>query len=423
MQDQAKLLSLIQSSIKLSTGCTEPASIAYAAALAHSYLDGEIKSLALLMNSYIYKNALGVCIPGYDKKGVLAAAALGYALNNPQKELCLLDDVTPEHQDLANQLLSNQQVSYELIEDCDVFFIQVLLTTDKGRVRVTLAQSHQQIAEILHNAPNQFDVTLIHQDGPVQDSSILSCTLEDMIHFAKNVPVSSLLFLKEGLEVNLAAAKAGFEMMERNHIDMKTVFLENCPAETSLFTSPPALCMAASYARMSGKPVPVMTSTGSGNHGITLFLTLQGFATQKNLPEEKLLRALALGLLMNLYIKTQTGLLTAMCGCGIAAGIGASAGIVYLMQGSDKQILGSVRNLVGSISGILCDGAKEGCAYKLALCSGWAVQAAQLAMSGALIGNDGIVTEDFAQMIGNLSLVCTKGMSAANEVILQAISN
>lgn len=50
-----------------------------------------------------------------------------------------------------------------------------------------------------------------------------------------------------------------------------------------------------------------MTATGSGNQGITLFLTVDAAARYFSIPEEKELRAIALAALANVYIKSFIG--------------------------------------------------------------------------------------------------------------------
>ncbi len=111
-----------------------------------------------------------------------------------------------------------------------------------------------------------------------------------------------------------------------------------------------------------------------------------------------------------------------MCGCGVAAGTGASAGVVYLLGGKIDKILGSLYNMVGSVSGIICDGAKEGCSYKLAMSAGWAVQSALLSYHGAIINkNDGIVSPDFKQLFNNLGDICDPGMVVTDQAILDVM--
>ncbi|MDI3482103.1 MAG: hypothetical protein PWQ97_1758 [Tepidanaerobacteraceae bacterium] len=78
--------------------------------------------------------------------------------------------------------------------------------------------------------------------------------------------------------------------------------------------------------------------------------------------------------------------------------------------------------MVGSISGIICNGGKEGCAYKLALASGWVVEAALLSLSGAAAdAKDGILAQDFKQLIRNLGYVCNPGMIQTDDAILQVM--
>lgn len=90
--------------------------------------------------------------------------------------------------------------------------------------------------------------------------------------------------------------------------------------------------LVKTIAEMFGSKLPVMSTAESGNHGITAFLTNYAVAEKRKLPKERLIRALALTNLITFFIKSYTGTLSAMCGCGVAAGIGASAGVVYLIR-------------------------------------------------------------------------------------------
>jgi L-cysteine desulfidase len=71
--------------------------------------------------------------------------------------------------------------------------------------------------------------------------------------------------------------------------------------------------------------------------------------------------------------------------------------------------MGAVSNVVGSISGMICDGAKEGCAYKVALASGWANKMALLSMRGSVISHtNGILADNFKQLFDNLGALVKK---------------
>jgi L-cysteine desulfidase len=200
--------------------------------------------------------------------------------------------------------------------------------------------------------------------------------------------------------------------------------LDNGLMSDNIIYNAKLLCSSASEARMAGSKLAAMSSAGSGNHGITVFLTVFAASEKLNAPREKLLRALTLSNLITFYIKSYTGTLSAMCGCGVAAGIGACAGVTYLLDGTVQDILNAMINMVGSISGMICDGGKEGCAFKLALSAGWAVEASLLAMHGATINTtDGILASDFENVIKNMGHVCNPGMINTNKAIIDVMSN
>ena len=72
-----ELIELLKSDMKPALGVTEPGAIAFAVSTACSYLDGEVDSIELRLNSGIYKNAFTCGIPSSPHAGNLYAAALG----------------------------------------------------------------------------------------------------------------------------------------------------------------------------------------------------------------------------------------------------------------------------------------------------------------------------------------------------------
>ena len=134
--------------------------------------------------------------------------------------------------------------------------------------------------------------------------------------------------------------------------------------------------------------------------------------------DESLARALVLSHLVAIHIKGYLGKLSALCGCVIAS-TGASCGIVYLKGGSYGQICSAIKNMIGNITGMVCDGAKVGCALKVASGVSSAVQSAVLAMEGICISeNDGIIEKDIEKTIRNLGEIGSKGMQTTDNMIL-----
>ncbi len=74
-----------------------------------------------------------------------------------------------------------------------------------------------------------------------------------------------------------------------------------------------------------------------GNHGRTAVLPIwavKDYIVHED--EEEVLKAIALSHVVTGYVKAHTGRLTAVCGCSIAAGAGATAGITFLMGGKSN---------------------------------------------------------------------------------------
>ena len=76
---------------------------------------------------------------------------------------------------------------------------------------------------------------------------------------------------------------------------------------------------AASDARMDGCEKAVMTNSGSGNQGITVYLPVAVTAEYLGASSEQLVRALALSNLVAAHIHRYMGHLSALCGIVIAS--------------------------------------------------------------------------------------------------------
>ena len=69
---------------------------------------------------------------------------------------------------------------------------------------------------------------------------------------------------------------------------------------------------------------------------------------------------------------------------------------------------------------MLCDGAKLGCALKVATCTNAAIQSAIIAMEGVCIkSTDGIIEDDPDQTILNMCMIGNLGTSEADRIILE----
>ena len=87
-------------------------------------------------------------------------------------------------------------------------------------------------------------------------------------------------------------------------------------------------------------------------------------------------------------------------------------------------MLQASRNILGTLSGMICDGAKEGCAAKVALSAGLAVESACLAMEGGGIhAQDGILDDSFDRLIAHLGELVCVGMGGTNDTIVHIMKD
>lgn len=422
-ESQKELLKLLKEGITPATGCTEPIAVAYAVATAKEQIEGYLESIHIQVDSNIYKNGLMVTIPGTTEKGLVAAAAFGFIAGDAKKRFRVIEGLTDEDIIEARRLIKQKKIELSLKRDCTGLDIEVTVLTDREKVRVIILNTHLNIVSIEKiNLNSQFKpFGRKEQKANTFNYQIQKYALEDFLQFSNETSLEELIFLEDGININLKIAQEGMTIKLGVGVKLNEMIHEGIMSD-NIISRAQVLCAAASEARMSGSRLPVMSTAGSGNHGITVFLTNFAVAEKRNLSKEKLIRSLALSNLITFFIKSYTGTLSAMCGCGVAAGIGASAGVVYLLGGNKEQILGSLYNMVGSISGMICDGAKNGCAYKLALASGWAVQSALLALKGAIINNtDGIIDPDFKQLFKNLGYLCDPGMVSTDKAIIEVM--
>ena len=244
----------------------------------------------------------------------------------------------------------------------------------------------------------------------------VSLSLERIYAFATGVPLERIAFLRRGMDMNLAIAREGLA----GEYGMGVGRRLNQAGDAGYANYAAALTAAAADARMGGCTLPVMSTAGSGNQGLAATLPCIAVARRLGSGEEALLRAEALSQLVTIHIKAHIGKLSALCGCAIAASVGSACGITYLLGGGLAAICRAVQNMIADISGLICDGAKAGCALKIATGVGAAVQCAQLAQAGGSAdGHDGIVTADVEQSIANLGQLGARGMMTADRVILE----
>ncbi|MBO5846585.1 MAG: serine dehydratase subunit alpha family protein, partial [Bacteroidales bacterium] len=184
-----------------------------------------------------------------------------------------------------------------------------------------------------------------------------------------------------------------------------------------------AKTVAAADARMDGCTKPVYSNSGSGNQGITCTLAIYEYASRKNIEQEKMTRALIMSHLFSIYIKQGIGRLSALCGI-VNASIGVAAGICYLQDGSFEQICFAIKNMINTLAGMACDGAKPSCSLKITTGLYSAFVTSELALNNKVVEHtDGLSENDIDRSIANIGRLGHDGMNETDDVILDIMTH
>ncbi|KAJ50464.1 L-cysteine desulfidase [Clostridium tetanomorphum] len=417
MKDYNLLISILKDGVVPALGCTEPMAVAYAVAKAKELLGEEIKELNISVDKNIFKNGKEVGIPGTDKKGIIIGAALAVIVGKSEYKLQVIKDLTNDDIEKALNLVEKNIINLNIKEGVTGLYIEIEAKGNNNSSRVIIKHSHLNVVLVEKNGKcisekKEEKISKVNLRDRIREFSIA-----DFKEFVDNVPLEKIDFINEGILMNKKIAEDGLKYNLGLGLG-QLMYKDNADIEKYA----KAITSAACEARMSGHPLPVMSSAGSGNHGLVAILPIASVGEKLKIDNEKIIRAVALSHLVTIYIKSYTGPLSPVCGCGVAAGVGASAGLSYALNGNIQQICGAIKNMIAGISGMICDGAKLGCAYKLCISVSSAIDATKMALDNIFVpSGDGILNQSVEKSIQNLGKVSTDGMSCTDEVILDVM--
>lgn len=431
---EAEIIELIRKEVKPALGCTEPIAVALAVAKAMEIMEdkrGTVSpdwrmmdgwTLSIEVSGNILKNGMGVGIPGTGMVGLHIAAALGAVCGKSEYGLEVLHDLDETSISRAKQLVVDKSVTVRLAEtDHKLYVKATVLAEDNHSACAVIEDDHDNIVETWFDAKI---LTSSHKaegsDSPDQKATLdYNLTVREILDFATTVAYEDIEFILESRTLNLALAHEGL----KGCYGLKVGYAINLEDNKEVFggdflSYAMSLTAAASDARMAGCTLAAMSNSGSGNQGITVTMPVIAYSIKYGTDDERLARALVLSHLIAIHIKGYLGKLSALCGCVIAS-TGSSCGLVYLRGGDYEQICAAIKNMIGNITGMVCDGAKVGCAMKVASGVSSALQSAVLAREGICISeHDGIIEKDIEKTIQNLGRIGSIGMQNTDNMIL-----
>lgn len=429
MKDIRKdLVDILVAEVKPALGCTEPVAVALACAKAKELLGEEIVNHNVLVSPNVYKNGMCVGIPGTERLGLKISVALGFIGGHSENGLRVLETLTEEEVRQAEEYIDNNPVSISPAETKEKVYIEVNLQGATKTSKVIIRTKHDNFVylesngEVLLNEEPQVEVAVTTEK---EENILDTITIKELVENVEALEFNDIEFLLEGITMNQEIANYGLDQKVGIGVGYGIKkSMEQGLLGDDLLNNAMMITAAASDARMAGVKMPVMSSNGSGNHGITAILPIVAYNKKFPQTDEKLAKSLAISHLVTAYVKNFTGRLSAVCGCGVAASTGATAGMSWLMSGDIKQVEGAMEHIVASLSGMICDGAKSGCALKLASAASAAVQSAIIANQNCFVPQkNGIVGSTVEESIQNLGRVSDKGMSVTDEVIINVMDD
>ena len=428
-----EIISLIKKEVKPALGCTEPIAVALAVAKAVEAMetgsglsDDLWKSkgdytLQIEVSGNILKNGMGVGIPGTGMVGLHIAAALGAVCGKSCYGLEVLHDLTDEAVTSAKAMVGQEKVTVCLAETDLKLYVKASVHYEGHCSHAVIERDHDNITEVSYDGATEYFGAADRSSESADQKSTLDygLTVKEILEFSSTVAYEDIKFILESRTLNLALAHEGM----KGGYGLRVGYAISLDANREVFggdflSYAMALTAAASDARMAGCTLAAMSNSGSGNQGITVTMPVIAYSIRYGTNDEELARALVLSHLIAIHIKGYLGKLSALCGCVIAS-TGAACGLVYLRGGDYDQICAAIKNMIGNITGMVCDGAKVGCAMKVASGVSSALQSAVLAREGICISEyDGIIEKDIEKTIMNLGRIGSVGMQHTDNMIL-----
>lgn len=418
----------LRSEVKPALGCTEPGAVALAVSRASEELQDRsaINAITVKVSDSIYKNGMAVGIPGaFGAKGNAVAASLAALCGKSSYGLEALQDCKPELLASAEAMVRTGQVRIIRCADIEGLLIDATVQTSTETARCVISGEHTNIIRVEYCGRILHESAAISGAGKVPNKiyeHLIGSHFRDVLSLVEEIDEEDMEHLQNGVNMNRKMADygvseefatgIGFGKKLKNMIDRGIV-------ANDVINRAKYMCYAAADARMAGASYPIMSSAGSGNHGIVTILPVAVAAEEAGKSPRETAIALATSHVVTGFVKSKLGRLSPVCGCTVAAGSGAAAGLVRLFGGTDTQIELAVKTVLSSLAGMVCDGAKESCSLKVGNAAGEAFLASYFALEGLGINtSQGIIDACIEKTTDNVGVLNREGMGMVDKVLI-----
>ncbi|MBI0061271.1 serine dehydratase subunit alpha family protein [Gilliamella sp. M0320] len=421
-----QLIKLVKHEVLPALGCTEPISLALAAATATQYIDkNEISHIDAYVSPNLMKNGMGVTVPGTGMVGLAIAAAIGAIGGDAEAGLEVLKNITQQQIEQAKTMLNEHKVNVQMANNNTAIYSEANIYTRHDHVRVCIENSHTNVILIEKNGEIIFKADNQRQDDSKDVVIIKSMSVKQIYEFASQADFADIEFILHSAELNDALSQEGLRrdyglsIAATLHEQTKNGLLAD-----DLLSKVIIRTTAASDARMGGATLPAMSNSGSGNQGITATMPVVVVADYLEAMPEQLARALILSHTIAIYIHSKFPPLSALCAASTAA-MGSAAGMAWLLgKGQYEPVNMAICNMIGDLSGIICDGASNSCAMKVSTSVSSGFKAVLMALNRIRVtGNEGIVCDSVETSINNLGAIVSNSMKATDTQIIDIMSH
>lgn len=364
---------ILEKETSLALGCTEPMLFALGGSIARKYCRGKILKVDIEGCGLIVMGVQKVGVPNTGgKTGAFIATACGLVAGDADAGKQSLHLVTPEDVKIAEKMIEEAEFSMKLDNSTGrQVYTKMVITSEQDVVTLIFEDKHDNCAYIEVNGEVIKDERkpLAKQVNPFHDVDWDVFTIEGIYNFCKTCDISAIAKMRDAIAANKKLAEDGLDNPRGDQV-ARTLRdnIANGRLADSEFTQAVIWGTAGVDARMGGSDYPAMMSMCSGNQGTIVTMTSWGAAQYLGLSEEETMRAIAFAYLVNVYLKYNTkelAYMAPMCYCSSTASQAAVAGVAFLHNMSPKQINDLLVTGVTCWSGIICDGAKNSCAFRV----------------------------------------------------------
>ncbi|MGL5982772.1 MAG: serine dehydratase subunit alpha family protein, partial [Cetobacterium sp.] len=332
MEKIEKILNILNEEIVPAEGCTEPIALAYIGSKLTALLEGVPDKIEIALSGNLIKNVKSVKIPNSEGMvGIEASVALGTILGDSKKDLMVISNIDKTRLNEVKQYLDAGKIVATKIEGDTKLHMRATGFLGEDSAIIEIKDYHTNIVKIEKNGITIKGGTCdeVVTENAMTDKDFLSVEL--IYNLAKKIDLELIVPLfQKVIDYNSAIANEGLKndygigIGKTLHEGMEEgVYGKDLKNKIVSFAS------AGSDARMNGCSMPVMTTSGSGNQGMSASLPIIKYCEEKGLTYEELIRGLFFSHLTTIHIKSNVGRLSAYCGV-VCGGAGVAGALAFL---------------------------------------------------------------------------------------------